>query len=76
MIYYFQNPDLSWNYINNDANIIPSRDGSGGYRSHGTRCAGEIVMRPNNKLCGVGIAYGVSIGGKYLFAYKLLIFFY
>jgi hypothetical protein len=55
---------------------MPSRDGSGGFRSHGTRCAGEIVMKPNNRLCGVGIAYGVSIGGKYLFAYEFSNKFY
>lgn len=42
---------------------MPSPDGFGGYGSHGTRCAGEIAMRPNNGLCGVGIAYGASVGG-------------
>lgn len=34
-------------------------------RSHGTKCAGEIVMQPNNTLCGVGVAYGAKIGGEY-----------
>ncbi|XP_045115111.1 neuroendocrine convertase 1-like isoform X2 [Portunus trituberculatus] len=31
--------------------------------SHGTRCAGEIAMIPNNRKCGVGVAYGAKIGG-------------
>ena len=25
--------------------------------SHGTRCAGQIVSKPNNGVCGVGVAY-------------------
>ena len=32
--------------------------------SHGTRCAGEIAAKANNKDCGVGIAHGCNIGGK------------
>ncbi|XP_046400379.1 neuroendocrine convertase 1-like [Ischnura elegans] len=31
--------------------------------SHGTRCAGEIAMVANNKLCGVGVAFNAKIGG-------------
>uniref|UniRef100_A0A0B7ABT3 P/Homo B domain-containing protein n=2 Tax=Arion vulgaris TaxID=1028688 RepID=A0A0B7ABT3_9EUPU len=30
---------------------------------HGTRCAGEIAMKANNKFCGVGIAFNARIGG-------------
>lgn len=30
---------------------------------HGTRCAGEVAMAPNNKLCGVGVAFNAKIGG-------------
>ena len=30
---------------------------------HGTRCAGEIAMAPNNGVCGVGVAYDAKIGG-------------
>eukprot|EP00835_Amoeboradix_gromovi_P001913 NODE_98_length_21025_cov_0.475055.p2 type:complete len:707 gc:universal NODE_98_length_21025_cov_0.475055:14402-12282(-) len=30
---------------------------------HGTRCAAEIVGRPNNKICGVGVAYDSTISG-------------
>jgi len=43
---------------------MPDKDGNGGYRSHGTRCAGEIIMQPNNDVCGVGTAYGATLGGK------------
>lgn len=43
---------------------MPDKDGNGGYRSHGTRCAGEIIMQPND-ICGVGTAYGANLGGKY-----------
>jgi subtilisin family serine protease len=31
--------------------------------SHGTRCAGEIAMVANNRVCGVGVAHGAKIGG-------------
>lgn len=44
---------------------MPDRDGNS-YKSHGTRCAGEIIMQPNNGICGVGTAYGASIGGAFL----------
>lgn len=30
---------------------------------HGTRCAGEVAGIRDNQVCGVGIAYGASIGG-------------
>ena len=30
---------------------------------HGTRCAAEIVGAPNNKKCGVGVAYNARISG-------------
>lgn len=43
---------------------MPSRDENGNFRSHGTRCAGEIIMQPNNGMCGVGTAYGANLGGK------------
>ena len=31
---------------------------------HGTRCAGEVAATANNTICGVGVAYETSIGGK------------
>ena len=32
--------------------------------SHGTACAGEIVMARDNNVCGVGVAYDASMAGK------------
>lgn len=43
---------------------MPDKDGNRGYRSHGTRCAGEIIMQPDNDICGVGTAYDANLGGK------------
>lgn len=31
--------------------------------NHGTRCAGQIVAKPNNNICGVGLAFGSKISG-------------
>ncbi|KAI3654509.1 hypothetical protein MP228_000563 [Amoeboaphelidium protococcarum] len=31
--------------------------------NHGTRCAGQIVGRPNNSVCGVGLSYGATVAG-------------
>jgi hypothetical protein len=33
------------------------------FNRHGTRCAGEIAMLPNNSVCGVGVAFDAKIGG-------------
>ena len=33
------------------------------YNSHGTRCAGEIVSKADNGICGVGVAPGAEIVG-------------
>ena len=30
---------------------------------HGTRCAGEIAAVANNRVCGVGVAYGAQVSG-------------
>jgi len=60
----FQQDELSWNYISDDDDISPDIDENGNLKSHGTRCAGEIIMQPNNRFCGVGVAYGANIGGK------------
>lgn len=40
--------------------------------SHGTRCAGQIGMKANNLVCGVGIAPLATIGGD-AFSYFLMI---
>jgi len=44
---------------------MPDRDSNGVYNAHGTRCAGEIIMQADNGICGVGTAYGASLGGKF-----------
>lgn len=33
------------------------------FNSHGTRCAGEVVAKRNNYICGVGVAYGSKVAG-------------
>uniref|UniRef100_A0A8D1DMN1 Proprotein convertase subtilisin/kexin type 4 n=1 Tax=Sus scrofa TaxID=9823 RepID=A0A8D1DMN1_PIG len=30
---------------------------------HGTRCAGEVAAKANNRFCGAGVAYNARIGG-------------
>jgi proprotein convertase subtilisin/kexin type 1 len=65
--YSLQDPEISWDYnsgYKGDADPSP-RAPSGEFdsqNSHGTRCAGEIAMIPNNQVCGVGVAYGAKIG--------------
>ncbi|XP_063600143.1 neuroendocrine convertase 1-like [Penaeus indicus] len=54
--------ETSYDLNDNDDDPSPRYDGHL-TNSHGTRCAGEIVMAPNNKICGVGVAYGAKVGG-------------
>ncbi|XP_047502415.1 LOW QUALITY PROTEIN: neuroendocrine convertase 1-like [Penaeus chinensis] len=54
--------ETSYDLNDNDDDPSPRYDGRL-TNSHGTRCAGEIAMAPNNKLCGVGVAYGAKVGG-------------
>lgn len=63
-------PDLKDNYrpdlsadLNDKKDNDPTPDVSNSDNSHGTRCAGEIAGKANNKDCGVGIAHGCNIGG-------------
>lgn len=56
------NADLSWDYSSNDPYPYP-RWTDNGYNSHGTRCAGEIVSKADNGICGVGVAPGAEIVG-------------
>ncbi|XP_023333546.1 neuroendocrine convertase 1 isoform X2 [Eurytemora carolleeae] len=53
------NPQLSYDFNDNDPDPKPKSETA----SHGTRCAGEIAMLPNNHLCGVGVAFNSTIGG-------------
>uniref|UniRef100_A0A0M3I8X5 P/Homo B domain-containing protein n=1 Tax=Ascaris lumbricoides TaxID=6252 RepID=A0A0M3I8X5_ASCLU len=55
-----KDPQASYDLNDNDSDPMPTFDE---LNRHGTRCAGEIAMAPNNSFCGVGIAYGASIGG-------------
>nr|XP_039273328.1 PC3-like endoprotease variant B [Styela clava] len=40
---------------------LPNKSSFG--NDHGTKCGGEVSMRPNNNYCGVGIAYDATLGG-------------
>jgi subtilisin family serine protease len=53
-------PEASYDFNDNDANPYPRYDPTD-LNKHGTRCAGEIAAQPND-MCGVGVAYGCSIG--------------
>ena len=59
-----QDPEISWDYNSGyKGDSDPSPVASSWYpNSHGTRCAGEIAMKPNNNICGVGVAYDAKIG--------------
>ncbi|VDN01751.1 unnamed protein product [Thelazia callipaeda] len=53
-------PKASYDLNDNDSDPMPTFNE---LNSHGTRCAGEVAMTPNNSICGVGIAYDAKIGG-------------
>ncbi|CAH0553623.1 unnamed protein product [Brassicogethes aeneus] len=55
-------PDISYDCNQEDLDPIPRYDVHKS-NSHGTRCAGEVAMTANNKICGVGIAFNSKIGG-------------
>ena len=62
----WSHPDLNCNYdaeisydFNDDDGDVTPRDVT---NSHGTRCAGEIAMVADNKVCGVGVSYNATIG--------------
>jgi len=52
-------PDISYDLNSGDDDPAPQDI----VNSHGTRCAGEIAMKANNHLCGVGVAHNATIGG-------------
>ncbi|XP_071450351.1 neuroendocrine convertase 1-like [Hetaerina americana] len=63
-------PDLKDNYdpeisldVNDEDNDPSPHYNTNNSNSHGTRCAGEIAMIANNKVCGVGVAFNAKIGG-------------
>ncbi|XP_011409089.2 PREDICTED: neuroendocrine convertase 2-like [Amphimedon queenslandica] len=58
--------DLRNNYVSTysyDFNYNDSDPSPVGTDSHGTACAGEIVMARDNNVCGVGVAYDASMAG-------------
>ncbi|KAM3721853.1 Neuroendocrine convertase [Dirofilaria immitis] len=54
-------PQASYDLNDNDPDPMPKFNKM---NRHGTRCAGEIAMTPNNSFCGVGIAYNAKIGDR------------
>ena len=68
----FQDSEISWDYNSGfTGDNDPTPVSNHGYpNSHGTRCAGEIAMKPNNHVCGVGVAYDAKIGMKLIFLEK------
>ncbi|XP_022662983.1 furin-like protease 1, isoforms 1/1-X/2 isoform X4 [Varroa destructor] len=55
-------PDASYDMNDQDPDPQPRYEQTDMNR-HGTRCAGEVAGIRDNQVCGVGIAYGASIGG-------------
>lgn len=59
-----QDPDASYDFNDHDDDPNPRYDPTN-ENKHGTRCAGEVASVKND-VCGVGVAYEASIGGKYI----------
>ena len=57
----FQDLEISYSFTT-DTND-PSPDFRLPEYSHGTSCAGEIVMIKDNGICGTGVAYNAKLGG-------------
>ncbi len=58
---YLQDLSISFSFIRNSNNPSPFLSES--EYSHGTNCAGEIVMITDNSICGTGVAYNAKLGG-------------
>ncbi|XP_058803748.1 neuroendocrine convertase 1-like isoform X1 [Phymastichus coffea] len=54
-------PEISYDVNERDRDPIPRYEEPA--NGHGTRCAGEIAMEADNGKCGVGVAFGASVGG-------------
>lgn len=54
-----QKSDLSWDFIDNDDDVMPRRSRD----NHGTSCAGIVAMVKSNGVCGVGVAHESHIAG-------------
>ena len=53
-------PKASTDLNGHDSDPFPNDSDS--YNAHGTKCAGTIAAKANNKVCGVGIAHDAKIG--------------
>lgn len=56
------NAKASFDFSSNDQYPYP-RYTDDWFNSHGTRCAGEVVSKRDNGICGVGIAYDSKVAG-------------
>lgn len=56
------NAEASYDFSSNDPFPYP-RYTDDWFNSHGTRCAGEIAAKRDNKICGLGVAYNSKIAG-------------
>ncbi|XP_066283512.1 endoprotease bli-like [Branchiostoma lanceolatum] len=69
---FSENPDLRPNIANGLSYSIiddsPDATPSDAIFSHGTRCAGIVAAKANNRFCGVGVAPKAKIAGVKLFA--------
>lgn len=57
-----QHPEASYDFSSNDPYPYP-RYTDDWFNSHGTRCAGEVVAKRDNNVCGVGVAYNSRVAG-------------
>lgn len=59
----FQDPEYGYDFVVNHHSPTPKKFLMVLRSSHGTQCSGIIGMQANNKICGVGIAPLVTLGG-------------
>lgn len=53
---------VSWDFLDNDDDPMPSTSPSDNNVDHGTRCAGQVAASKNN-VCGVGVAFNAKVAG-------------
>lgn len=61
-----QKSELSWDFIDNDDDVMPQRSRD----NHGTSCAGVFAMAKSNGVCGVGVAHESQIAGVFIIPLK------
>ncbi|KAL7747596.1 hypothetical protein RI367_007037 [Sorochytrium milnesiophthora] len=61
----YTHPDLADSYVAetsyNFIDVTPDAAPRSALDNHGTRCAGQIVAKPNNSVCNVGIAFDAKV---------------